>query len=572
MTMQPPSSRTFLAVLMIFALSVPLFAHNGEYVCPETMRDPPQLTPPEGASTPKGRPMATPGQVGRPGAITPGSLVPRSTTAKPDTVDQVRAISFEAIFNLLRRRLPEPPPQASATLRTRAVAALTKALGDPNEEVRGLAALSLGRMGAFDEAARAVREDLAISAGVGLLGPGLALWAGAPPDSREDLAKTLLPVLLNGDSTAFARALAALSLGLGGPAGSNDLLRGMEAVGEGLNRDVFLFALGLTGHAGARDVLLDHLLPRPADDGPRRALLVHALSRIPGEEVTSDLTRRLSDRSPVVRAAAILSLSDRLDDALGLRDAIRARAKGGPAGTRSAALLALTLAGDRTVLDLAREALRENAARENGTAAVAAFMLGYLRSAVDGPALVEIFCDTGAPADLRRACAVAAGLTKARHGAERMIAMIEEEKDPVVAAFGAIGLALLKKEAALPLLEIALRKQADDRVRRLLVIALGYTGGERAEELLVKAFGDAYRVNREAPVSLYRLNPERAVTETLKRLENPDNPWSRRFAVMALGRILSSEDPVLFEEVLLRSGMSFTTPVERLFQYLGCYE
>ena len=572
--MQTTLVRIFHAVLLLLFVTTPgaLLAHNGEYVPPDQLRDPPQLTPPGSGPRGTGTPLSTPSQTGRPGALTPGSLTPEKTSAEPGSVRQQTAISWEAAFEILRRGLPDEPPAATRDQRERVRQALVDHLDDQNLDVRRYVVLSLGRIGAYPDAVAAVRDDPVLRRGVSLLGPGLAWRNPAFEGQAIPLAEALLPVLNDPLAGPFARGLAAISLGLGGESGASTLLDAMQKTEPGPLRDVFLFALGLTRHPGARDLLLDRVLPgktRDTDEGAAgRALLLHALSLRLGTDVHTDLQRRLMDPSMEVRAAAALSLARGSPELLGAQTNLRKLADSAPARARSAALLSLTLSGGPHAVELARKALHEVACRQNGTAAVAALCLGLAGSAEDGPDLVATFTDTGAPADLRKAAVVAAGLVRARDSAETVRKMIKEERDPLVASFGILSLSMIDGQAAVPIIEKALARSDQDAVRRLLVIALGYAGGERAEELLVKAYGDNYLVNREAPPALYRLNPDRAIEETLSRLANEKNPWSRRFAAIALGRCLDPEFPSFFGAVLLGAGLGGGTPVEQLMLYL----
>jgi HEAT repeat protein len=243
-------------------------------------------------------------------------------------------------------------------------------------------------------------------------------------------------------------------------------------------------------------------------------------------------------------------------------------AAAGRARPRSAALLALALAGDGEAARLARRAMKDVSCRGNGVAALAALTLGFMGSAEDGPDLVATFADPGAPADLRSAAAVAAGLVKARDSVEAIRKTVRKTKDARVAAWGLLGLALIDGRAAMPLLEAAHAAENPDAIRRLIVIALGYAGGPKAEKLLVRSYGDNYRVNREAPPALFRLNPELALEELLKRLRDERNPWARRFAAIALPRCFELESPSPFGSVLLRTGLCVETPVTQLLLYL----
>ena len=76
------------------------------------------------------------------------------------------------------------------------------------------------------------------------------------------------------------------------------------------------------------------------------------------------------------------------------------------------------------------------AARASGLAAMAALCLGLAHSAEDGPGLLTLLADEDAPADLRSAAAVAAGLTRVRGEAERFAKVVRGIEDPMLRAWG----------------------------------------------------------------------------------------------------------------------------------------
>jgi len=127
---------------------------------------------------------------------------------------------------------------------------------------------------------------------------------------------------------------------------------------------------------------------------------------------------------------------------------------------------------------------------------------------------------------------------------------------------------MLEGEAAAALVAKSLRSEKRTEVRRLLTIALGIAGGEDAADLLEKGLGDSYRVNREAALGLYRVDPKLAVGAVLARLSDEKNPHARRFAAIVLGRMLDRRAPSFCEGVLLRAGASVDTRLERLLLYL----
>ena len=572
-------SRSILSFLLFLALTAagPLHAHNGEYVSPGHGWEPLSGTPRKGSPGPRSKPGSTPRQGGGSGGATSGRLVPTSstpgsTTADPDSVQMGQASPWQEVFEVLRWGLPDGTPTATRGLRNRVRDALVQRLSDKSHEVRRFALLALGRLGAFDEAGAAVRADPAQSWGIGLLGPGLALRNPVFDSSGPPIQEVLVPILADRKRGPADRVLAAVSLSMGGPEQASALLEAMQGMPAGPIQDGLLFALGLTGHPGAREVLLNRILPPKEDGAPddpaSRALFLYSLSRNPGPDVTGDLHRRLTDPSAKVQAAAALCIAGRKGTVLGGEGALRKLAAAAPALPRSAALLSLCLAGDARAAELSRRAMADPSCRSNGTAALAALTLGLLGSAEDGPDLVALFADSGAPEDLRQAAAVAAGLVRARDGTRKMVMGIRRAHDPLVASYGLLGLSLIDGKAALPLIKSFLGSSDQVAVRRILIISLGYAGGEGAEKLLVKAYGDSYLVNREAPPALFRLNPELAVEEILKRLSDEKNRWARRFAAIALGRCFEGESPSFFGSVLLGTGMGKETSMERLMIYV----
>jgi HEAT repeat protein len=199
---------------------------------------------------------------------------------------------------------------------------------------------------------------------------------------------------------------------------------------------------------------------------------------------------------------------------------------------------------------------------------MAALALGVAGSGVDGPRLLEIFGDERAPADLRKACAVAAGLTRARESSERFREILEATGKADIAAYGLVGFALVDGEAALPLARAFLENVSEEELRRRVMTALGYAGGKRAVEMLVRGLGDSYLVNREAARSLFIVDRERAVVELRRRLTESGDAFSRQFAADALGRALDPLTPTFFAESLLGAGLGFGTSIERVLLFL----
>ncbi|MHC4860714.1 MAG: HEAT repeat domain-containing protein [Planctomycetota bacterium] len=550
-------SRSFLAWTLLLLVAGVAAAHNGEY-------KPPQAT---------GRLRPTTGVPRRDPTATPAGRRKADPTATPESVARSRPLDWEAVWELVRRAEPAPPPAASAGPLAAARRALERALGDESGEVRALAALALGRQGELDAVLAALPKDPGLLDSPGLLGPGIAAARRGDAEASARVLRAVRTLLEDPEVDAYPRSLAALCAGLTGREAGSPILRSLSGVRHPEVRAACLLALGFSRHPGAREILLSSALPpkkgadRP-DDPELRAIAVHALSLLPGEEAIADVVRRLGDPSPVVRAAAAMSLGPRLPESAGALGALRTLAGRDDPLPRSAALLALCRAGDESAESLARSVLRERAARESGLGSLAALCLGLLRSATDGPTLLTLVEDTNAPDELRAACALAAGLAKARGGAKRLRAVRSKSKDVKLAGYGMVGLALLEGEEATAFVTKRLSREKRAGVRRLAMTALGRAGGEEAAAALVVALGDDYRVNREAALALYRVDPDRAVEQLLERLADAENAHARRFATISLGAALDEAVPSRFAETVLGTALSLGTFPERLFLYL----
>jgi len=543
----------------------PVAAHNGEYKPP-----PGRTSGPPGSGTPV-----------PPGTRTPGPKKPTTpkfngpeTTPSPRAIAREESISWEFVWELLRDGEPEPPaPMPDATAK-QVRDALTGALADENHEVRMFAAIALARAGEIRVVLRSLAEDGDLLRSFAMLAPGLGRGETSLDDDLRARALQLIAhAVADPEAPDLARVSAALSAGLVGSGGANILLETLGAKPPEPLRRACLFSLGLSGHPGARDLLVAQILPPAAgsdrrDDPALRAVLTYGLSRIRAEGVERDLVKRLRDPEDSVRAAAALSLSDRVLSSPAGRSALVDLARSGRVHPRSAALLSLVLAGDRSASDLAKAALRDPVARGSGLPALAALCLGLLRAAECGPDLVKLAGDSSQDVGLRCAAALAAGLVRARGGADDLADLAKKEKVPEVAGYALIGLALLDPERAAPVGTKLFKTAKRSNARYLIAQALGRTSGEKTVAVLVPALADVYEVNREATRSLFRVDPERAATEVLVRLADMEDPFARRYAVLSLARALDRTWPTLIARALLGSGLDTREPMAGMLLYL----
>jgi len=537
-------------------------AHNGEFQPP-----PGRTKPPPGGKTPT-----------RPGTGTPGPKRPSTprfdgpeTTPGPRSVVREEALPWELVWELLRDGEPEPPAPRSDETATRVRDALIGALGDANLEVRIHAALALARGNDVGHLLPRFADDGALLRSIAAIAPGLD--TSLDDDAKKRIRTLLGHAIEDPDGPELSRAAAAIAVGRTGPGGANLLLKTIGRKPPSQLRGGCLFALGLSGHPGAYDVLLPEVLPAApgggrADAGLRRALLVHGLSRLGAVKVERDLVKRLRDPDQGVRAAAAMSLSSRVISSPAARAALVDLAKSGRVRPRSAALLSLTLAGDRIAPELAKAAIVDPTATGSGLPELGALCLGLLRAAEAGPDLVTIAADDSRDAGIRAAAALAAGLVRARGGADDLTKLLAKERDPLVAGYAAIGLALLAPDVAVKPVLKRLHSEKRYRTRRLLIQALGRTTGEKTVVGLVAALGDEYEVNREAIRSLFRADPPRAVEEALLRLADAENAFARRFAVLALSRARDRTWPSFYARVLLGTALDTRDPLVALLLYL----
>jgi HEAT repeat protein len=206
--------------------------------------------------------------------------------------------------------------------------------------------------------------------------------------------------------------------------------------------------------------------------------------------------------------------------------------------------------------------------RASKLATTAALCLGLARSLRDGAVLLEIAKSDAHGSDLRAACALSAGLVRMRGSGKVLGTLVEQEDDPLVLSYAAIGLGLIGGESASESLASRLSKEDRPEVRRRFMTALGYAGDADSIALLVPALGDSYLVNREAAAALFMADPVSACDALLLRLGDGKNVFARRFAVLALGAGLDRRRPSWFADSLLAAGLPLHHPLGRLLLWL----
>ncbi|MEN8149544.1 MAG: hypothetical protein ABFS86_06955 [Planctomycetota bacterium] len=551
-----------LVALVLALATVPVSADNGEYRPPKD-----RIRPPGGSRTPTGgrSPVPTPS----PGRSKTPRLGGPENTPSPGTATREAAISWELVWELLRSAEPTPPPDPgvpSPPEQDVVWVSLHAALEHESREVRMWAALALGRAGWSAGLLEPLAKDGELMRTPAVLATGLSKLGETDLERALALLKS---VVEDPEVPDAARIAAIVAAGLCGPKGANLLLKTLSGKPGEPVRSTCLFALGLSGHPGARDLLVPAVLPAKEDDDPvARALLVHGLSLLPGPESGGDLRKRLRDPALSVRTAAALSLASRVKMSPEVRRALVDTAKNGPLRPRSAALLALVLGGDPEADALCRGVLASPATADEGLAALAALGLGLTRDAVSGAKLVRIAGDRSLGRELRCAAAVAAGLVRARGGGPALLKIAGKEKDAEIAGYAFVGAMLIEPVEAGRAALAALGKEERLRGRELIVMALGHATTPGVTRELVKRLGDDYEVNREAARSLFRVDPARALGEIGPRLGLSKNPFERRYAAIVMGGALDRTRPTRFARHVLGVGLDARHPVTELFLYL----
>lgn len=412
-----------------------------------------------------------------------------------------------------------PPRDISPLLHARGVPTLTLArllgrLGDQrafealremvrrsSPEVRAEAAVALTRLGDLETVPLA-RHWLATEHAPALkLAAARILALVRAPGSAAAIAD-----LLADDATAQqALALAALAPDPG-------LVPVLDKRLEKAPPESVPLLLGAIGRAGGDAAA--RVLARELGHADRAPLAAYALALCPGDAASAALaraldapaTRRLAARAGVVRRVGLGEtpggLSGALDVLLASRDAAdRAAGAWGQATLDEARATALLASRDPAIVRAAARALAgkpgaANAARrflverDPRTRAALAVALSTRQGANAIPTrmLLDLLDMGGIPLP-----PVAYALAIRDDDAERpRIEALLESGDPEVRAATALGLAWSARPDATGLLERAYRFEADARVRRATLTALGHRGaGRRTLELAARLDGDA---------------------------------------------------------------------------------
>jgi HEAT repeat protein len=435
----------------------------------------------------------------------------------------------------------EPLPEAAAPsprpLYERLVLpVVTKALEDPDGEVRSAAAIALGKMG-FPRSLLDLRRHLSdvhpdVRDGsilaLGMIGDGLAI-------------DHLRSILRNPAERERTRGFAALSLGLlRSDEGAAELIAFLSPASDadrvgGLRKtpDLVACAVMALGHSGslraAPELRALYASATRLEPVPRGCAAV-ALARLGDREAIPLLLKGMAHSRAAMRQCGALALGavGRPGDEAVLAALAKAAAEDVDDGTRRFALLAigriggdgarvllrrlygeakvvdrgpaalaLGIAGDAPSAPLLRIQFRSGG--EAGPRGAAATALGLLGDPDAAPSLREEAFGQGDP-KLRAYCLAALALLGDAGAVPGALRVLRTESDPVVRLAAVECLAILGDGEALPVLRELARKGESVSVRSHACYQLGVFGGPDAARTLVEAVEDR---GEEMPVRMY---------------------------------------------------------------------
>jgi HEAT repeat protein len=494
------------------AVSVPAFAHGGDYVQPP----PDPVAPPPGGGAPGG-PQVPPGTSDPPSPLTRWEtwwaankevFLRLNEAMREDAAPESRGLTGDSAHS--NAPTAEQRAARDAAVREAIVPLLIEALGDTSFEVRTSAAIALGKAGR-PEAAKALREaavkdkhkDVRDSA---LLALGLLGRSGEIP--------FLDAVLTDRDAGTRHRSFAAFALGLiGGEDAAASLL--MFADGRPGNPSTFanaqppliastFVAMGLTGDPRVLPVLRRALADANAYDENVRSFVVLSLGRMKDRESLPDLARMLVvERDPGLRRSAAVALGKIAT----------------PADTAAVEGLLAALADDRD------EMVRH----------FAAMSLGGLKD----PAVCERVAKQfgAARTSARPFIALSLGVAGHAPAAPLLRAALAKETDESVQASYCIALGLLKDHESAPLMEKALKDRGLIWLQGYAALSLGMMGHADSAALLnarLAAETDP-RLRANLAVALGLLHDPAAKTWLVKTLKSDGSVFERGGAAMAMG-------------------------------------
>jgi HEAT repeat protein len=424
----------------------------------------------------------------------------------------------------------EPDPNAwRAAVRGEFTPVLMEALGDPDPEVRGAAAIALGKWRAavaipelrrrheaddiedvrqaallglvllrdpslrpYLERVAGSRETKLRERGYALLGLGLLgdpesrayLLAFLSPEDKK--AQALLPEAQHERRQFLCAAVASLTQNSVADL-SAEFLR--IARDERLDEEVRAYALSALGKTGAKGCMKTVLamLSEERDQIRRSAALAlgRLATRSDGDVIDALAKRAGSDRDRIVRHFATLSLG--MIGGLRAFDALERCYDDANKEAKGFFLIAYGLSHDPAAGPLLAKVLKTDP--DPTMAAAAALALGLLEEPTNSPELREAF-DQAKSWTLLQTCMLSLAILDDQPSADRIHAVLVERRQPEVRTAAALSYALLKQWSALPVLIGILREERSIVTLTSISQVMGFLASEKAVLPLLELYRD----------------------------------------------------------------------------------
>jgi HEAT repeat protein len=422
---------------------------------------------------------------------------------------------------------------------------LLKALRDPAEQVRMVAAITAGRLRARDtidvlkelhakDKARTVREAAVL---------GLMLM-------RDSTLKAALRTIVTDErETRRVRGFAVLGLGLIEDVAFLQQLMLLKMKVAGSNtavdelRSCAAFALGVSGAPAVAGVLARVALDRQAPDAVR-GFAAAALTRAGGPLVAPEALGLIRDLDAVAQArcgAAIAVGSLVTSTEKGVIDFLGKRAQRDKhGGLRALLFLSLgRIGGERATRHIIEEAVNTREQTMRGFTALALGISGHKEA---GEALLKEF-GRRRNASERAACALGLGLAGYKESASVLREQVQRGH-PAFLGYGMVALGLLDDRHAIPLVEKVLSSHQAAPTLRQGAIALALLRRSGAVPDLLRLLEQVKSTAGRASVAyvLGEVGTPLAVDPLLAIYRDPKRPGDERaIALSALGRIADPE-------------------------------